>query len=363
MTVQKRIQKKYLSFTLGTTSAIVVAFAVVSACTGVQATAKPNVVHKDPFKAGVVAKLGGEEITEDMLIGDDKMDFFELKKREYELKMNQLNKLMVDKLIGAEAKKAGMSIDDFVNKKIIKQEIKISDKDYKKFVADKHIPESQLNPQIKERIISYMQGTKKQEMIQEYIGKLTKSEPVEVYFTRPKLMVNVEQGAGPWMGGEKAPVTVVEFSDFQCPFCSRAAETVSDLKKKYGDKVKVVFRHFPLPMHKEARGASEASMCVNEQGTAKFWKYHDILFKNQDKLDNANLEKFAKDAGADTKKFKECFDSKKYAAVVQKDMEYGEKVGVKSTPTFFINGELVSGALPLEAFSESIDEQLAALKK
>jgi protein-disulfide isomerase len=362
MTVQNSIQKK-LSLKLGTTTAIVGTFFMASACTGVQATPKPNVVHKDSGKPGVVAKVGGEEITEDMLIGEDKMDFFELKKREYELKMNQLNKLMVDKLIGSEAKKAGMSIDDFVNKKIIKSEVKISDKDYKKFVADKKIPESQLNPQIKERIISYMQGAKKQEMIQEYIGKLTKSEPVEVYFHRPKLMVNVDQGAGPWAGGEKAPVTVVEFSDFQCPFCSRAADTVGDLKKKYGDKVKVVFRHFPLPMHKDARGAAEASMCVNEQGSAKFWKYHDLLFKNQDKLDNASLEKFAKDAGADTKKFKECFDSKKFAAAVQKDMEYGEKVGVKSTPTFFINGELISGALPLEAFSESIDEQLSAMRK
>lgn len=360
--MQKKNQRRYISFTLGTTSVIVLAFAVISACTGEQARAKPNIVHKDAPRPGVVARIGGEDITEDMLMGDDKMDFFELRKREYELRMNQINKIMVDKLIGAEAKKAGMSIDDFVNKKIVQGDVKISDKDYKKFVADKHIPESQLNPQIKERIISYMQGTKKQELIQAYIGKLTKNSPVEVYFNRPKLMVNVEAGNGPSTGSEKAPVTVVEFSDFQCPFCARAAETVSELKKKYGDKVRIAFRHFPLPMHKDARGAAEASLCVNDQGGGKFWKYHDILFKNQDKLDAANLAKFAKEAGADEKKFKECVDGKKFAAAVQKDMEYGEKVGVKSTPTFFINGQLLSGALPIESFSETVDEELAAKK-
>ncbi len=362
MTVQNRKQKSYLSYTLGTASVAAVAFAVISACTGEQAKAKPNIVHKDAPKAGLVAKIGGEEITEDQLMGDDKLDFFDLKKREYELKMNQLNKLMVEKLIGAEAKKENMSLDDFVSKKVVKGEIKISDKDYKKFVADKHIPESQLNPQIKERIIAYMQGMKKQDMVQEYIGKLTKSTPVEVYFTRPKMQVNVEAGNGPFAGGEKAKVTVVEFSDFQCPFCARAAETVGELKKKYGDKVKIVFRQFPLPMHKDAKGAAEASMCVNEQGTSKFWKFHDLAFKNQDKLDGENLTKLAKEAGADEKKFKECVDGKKFAGAVQGDLTYGEKIGVKSTPTFFVNGQLISGALPVEAFSEIIDEELAADK-
>ena len=101
-------------------------------------------------------------------------------------------------------------------------------------------------------------------------------------------------------------------------------------------------------------------MCVNEQSSEKFWKFHDVVFKNQTALSNADLEKYAKEAGADIKKFKECFDSKKYADMVQKDLEYGDKLGVRSTPTFFINGQLVSGALPVEAFSEIIDEELSS---
>lgn len=360
--MQTGTQKKYVSLTLATSLAAALAFGIISACTSEQAKAKPNIVQKEPPKPGIAAKINGEEITDDALIGDEKLDYFDLQKKEYELKMNQLNKLMVDKLIGAEAKKAGMSLDDFINKKVVGGEVKISDKEYKKFVADRHIPESQLNPQIKERIMSYLQGMKKQDMVQDYIAKLTKSNPVEVYFAKPKIQMTVEPGNGPWFGGENAKVTIVEFSDFQCPFCSRAAETVDQVKKKYGNKVKLYFRHFPLPMHKDARPAAEASLCVNEQGSPKFWKFHDLAFKNQDKLDTANLAKYAKEAGADEKKFKECFDAHKFASAVQQDMEYGEKIGVKSTPTFFVNGQLISGAVPIESFSEVIDDELAAKK-
>ena len=276
--------------------------------------------------------------------------------------MDRLNKLLVEKLVGAEAKKAGMSLDDFVAKKITGGEIKITDKDYKKFVADKHIPEAQINPQIKERIMSYLQTLKKQDLVSEHVTKLTKGNPVEVYFNKPRMQVDVQVGEAPIFGNKDATVTVVEFSDFQCPFCSRAADTVTQLKKKYGSKIKLAFRHFPLPMHHDARPAAEASMCVNDQGTDKFWKFHDLAFKNQDKLDKTNLEKYAKDSGVDVAKFTQCLTSKKFSDFVQKDMSYGEKIGVKSTPTFFVNGQLVSGAVPIETFSEIIDEELTDKK-
>jgi protein-disulfide isomerase len=354
-------RKKYLSLNLVLSSASALTFVVLTACTG-QAKAKPNLVHKDAPKPGVVAKIGDEEISEDMLIGNDKMDFFDLKKREYELRMERLNKLMVDKLIGAEAKKAGMSLDDYLNKKVVGGEIKITDAEYKKFVEEKHIPESQINPQIKERINSYLQAMKKQDKITNYIAGLTKKNPVEVYFNKPKMQVDVAVGNSPAFGKQGAPVTIIEFSDFQCPFCTRAAETVTQLKKKYGNKIQLAFKQFPLPMHQDARQAAEASLCVNEQSTDKFWKFHDIMFKNQSKLDKASLEKYAKDVGADVAKFNQCVTSKKFSDAVQKDLDYGEKIGVKSTPTFFVNGQIVNGAVPIETFSEIIEEEMSAKK-
>jgi len=271
--------------------------------------------------------------------------------------MSRLEKLLVEKLIGGEAKKANMTLDDYISKKVAGN-IKISDKDYKNFVAEKHIPEAQITPQIKEKIMTYLQSIKRQELITAYIAKVTKSAPVEVYFSKPRMNLQVEVGAAPVWGKEDASVTIVEFSDFQCPFCSKAADTVNQIKKKYGGKVKIAFKHFPLPMHPEARPASEASMCVHEQKADKFWAFHDMVFKNQSKLDAASLEGYAKSVGVDVAKFSECVKSKKYADLVQKDLEYGEKLGVKSTPTFFVNGEILSGALPVEAFSEAIDEAL-----
>jgi protein-disulfide isomerase len=347
-------------FALGSAVVASLMFAFV-ACSD-SAKAKPNLVTKDPPKPGVLAKIGGEEITEEALIGEDKLDFHDLKKREYELKMDRLNRLIVDKMVGAEAKKANMPLQEYIDKKVAGGDVKISDKDFKAFVAEKHIPESQINPQIKERIISYLQQQKKQEMVDKYVAKLTKSNPVEVYFTKPKMQIAVDAGKAPAIGKEGAPVTIVEFSDFQCPFCARGADVVHEIKKKYGNKVRIAFKQFPLPMHKDARPAAEASMCMNEQSTDKFWKFHDAAFKAQDKLDSEGLEKLAKDSGGNVEKYRECMNSKKFAQYVQEDLSYGEKIGVKSTPTFFVNGQLISGALPIENFSEIIDEELEAAK-
>lgn len=336
------------------------AIALVVACSN-NAKAKINFVFKDAPSAGIAAKINGEDITEEQLIGDAQLEMLQLKKQEYDLKMNQLNKLLQERLIGAEAKKAGVATtEEFIKKNVLKGDIKISDAEYKKFVKEKNIPESNINEQVKERIYAYMKDQKRDETVQNYVAKLSKNSPVEVYFKKPKSNIKIETGDSPTAGGDNAKVTMVVFSDFQCPYCAKGGVVMNDVKKKYGSKIKVVFKHFPLPMHPEAPAASEASMCVYEQSKDKFWKFHDIAFKNQQNLKPEDLIKHAKAAGADEKKFKECFDSKKYTDFVKKDMAYGEKLGVRSTPTFFINGQLLSGAVPIEQFSEIIDEELDA---
>ena len=340
-------------------SSVFLTAAVIVACTSESAKAKINFLIKDATTPGVVAKINGENITEDQLIGDAQLELMQIKKQEYDLKMGQLNKLVQERFIGAEAKKEGLaSAEEFIAKKIVKGDIKITDAEYKKFVKDKNIPESNINDQVKERINAYMKEQKKDELVQAYLAKLTKNSPVEVYFKKPKSNIQVDFGEAPFEGGDKAKVTIVEFSDFQCPFCSKGAKVVGEIHKKYGNKVKIAFKQFPLPMHHDAMGAAEASMCVYDQNKEKFWKFHDTAFANQDKLDPESLAKHAKASGVDEKKFKECVDSHKYADFVKKDQSYGEKLGVRSTPTFFINGQLLSGALPLEQFSEVIDEEL-----
>jgi protein-disulfide isomerase len=158
-------------------------------------------------------------------------------------------------------------------------------------------------------------------------------------------------------GPANAKVQVVEFSDFQCPFCSQAASVVHQIREKYGDKVRFTFRQFPLPMHPNAREAAEAALAAGTQG--KFWEYHDRLFKDQSHLDRPALEEHAKQTGLNVVAFKKSLDEHKFAPVVDADLKLGEKVQVNGTPSMFVNGTRVANPTNFEVVAGLIE---AALK-
>jgi protein-disulfide isomerase len=172
----------------------------------------------------------------------------------------------------------------------------------------------------------------------------------------PDVAATIAKGKAPSFGPADAKVTVVEFSDFQCPYCSRAADVVDQVKEKYGDRIHFVFRQFPLPMHQNARGAAEAALAANAQG--KFWQFHDKLFKNQGQLTRDGLEGFAKEAGLNVPEFKKALDGKTYAADVDSDVKMGESVAVQGTPTMFINGARVQNPTSFETVSAQIESAL-----
>jgi protein-disulfide isomerase len=164
----------------------------------------------------------------------------------------------------------------------------------------------------------------------------------------------------PVWGKADAPVTIVEVSDFECPFCSRVVPTLARVKKDYGeDKVRIVWKNNPLPFHKSARPAAEAGATVQALG-GDFWKFNDLAFANQKDLTPENFQKWAVASGVDAQAFKAAFDAKKYAPKVDKDMALAKQIGANGTPHFRINGKTLSGAQPYEKFKEVIDEQLAA---
>ncbi len=180
------------------------------------------------------------------------------------------------------------------------------------------------------------------------------------------VFADVENGTLPLLGEENAKVTIVEFSDFQCPFCKRFTdEAFAQIKKEYIDtgKVKFAFRHYPLPIHPNAPKASEASECANEQDA--FWQYHDKLFETQDAWSNLTSTEaqttfvtYAGELGIETGQFQSCLSSGKYADKVQEDTDAAVAAGVTATPTAYINGQQVVGALPFASFKTIIDEQL-----
>src|SRR5258708_16568145 len=175
----------------------------------------------------------------------------------------------------------------------------------------------------------------------------------------PNIRYTIDVTGSPAFGLANAPITVVEFSDFQCPFCGQFfAQTEAQLLKKYEGKIRLVYRDFPLEsIHPYAMGAAQAAQCANEQN--HFWEYHDLLFQNQQQLTNADFLTSAKQLKLDMTTFQTCVDGKKYAHKIQNDLQAGENLNVSGTPTFFINGRKLVGAQPLAMFITYIDAELA----
>jgi protein-disulfide isomerase len=173
----------------------------------------------------------------------------------------------------------------------------------------------------------------------------------------PNKVYTVKVGPNDQFKGPKnAPITIVEFSDFQCPFCNRVNPTLAALQKKYGDKIRIVFKHNPLSFHKDAPLASQAALAAGEQG--KFWEMHDLLFKNMRALKRDNLDSYAQELGLNMDKFKAALDSGKFKAQVDADIAQARSLGATGTPTFFINGKKLRGAQPQASFERVIDELL-----
>jgi protein-disulfide isomerase len=199
--------------------------------------------------------------------------------------------------------------------------------------------------------------------IKKEIGALPAGGAVPTAPTAPEVPsgpVDVSEADNPSIGDANAPVTIIEFSDFECPFCGRyVTQTYPQIKKDYVDtgKVRIVFRDYPLPFHSNAQKAHEAAECADDQG--KFWDMHSKLFSNQQALSVADLKKYAGELALDQTEFDECLDSGKHAAEVQQDLADGSAAGVSGTPSFFVNGLLLVGAQPYSEFKKLIDAELA----
>jgi protein-disulfide isomerase len=255
--------------------------------------------------------------------------------------------------------KKDMTNDQFLEKYIAK-DVKVSDSAVEKFIKERQIPKEQINPEVKTRIVEYLTVEQKKLAVDKWISDKSKASVVEIYLNKPTLPVfEVSLGNAPSKGSSSAKVTIIEYSDFQCPFCSKGANVITAIEKKYGNKVNIGFKHFPLPFHAQARIAAEASMCAKEQDIKLFWKMHDAMFADQTKLDKANLIATAKKMGVKEAPFTACLESGKFKSAIDADMAEGTSIGIKSTPTFFVNGKMINGAQPLENFSEVIDEELA----
>jgi protein-disulfide isomerase len=174
----------------------------------------------------------------------------------------------------------------------------------------------------------------------------------------PERRYEIALGAAPVIGPEKAKITIVAFSDFQCPFCGRVTPTLEQVRKEYGEQVRIAFKHLPLDFHDKAPAAHAAAIAAGKQG--KFWEMHDKIFANQQEMSPQKYEQYAGEMGLDVDRFRKDVASEEVQKAIAADKQEAAQLGVTGTPSFFINGRFLSGAQPFTAFKAAIDRELNA---
>jgi protein-disulfide isomerase len=304
-----------------------------------------------------VATVDGQPIYEQDLMSVAGPSLLELRNQEYKVKREALDKLILKKLVEAEAKKKGVTAEEFLQQEVDSKVAAPSDEEAKGYyLAGKNqttLPFDQIKSQIKQ----LLKNSETQQAREKYADSLRTKTEVAVLLRPPTLDVAYDPVRV--KGDPKAPVTIVEFADFQCPFCKKTEATLKEVLAKYNGRVKLAYRDFPLrEIHPHAEKAAEGARCAGEQG--KFWEYHDTLLEDQSKLDEAGLVQRAARLKLDEKAFQACLASGKFKDKVEADLQEGTKAGVVGTPGFFIDGVFLNGAQPEAEFEKIIDTELAA---
>ncbi|RMD96301.1 MAG: hypothetical protein D6812_17320 [Deltaproteobacteria bacterium] len=313
---------------------------------------------EDPAKGHLVGEVGDLKIYDEQLEETLKGQLYELQKKIYTYKKQLLDRYIEGQLIAAEARKEGVSPAELFAREVLAKVKDPTEEEARDFWEKNKGRSKRKFEEMRARVIDYMKRQRIEEARQAWLDTLRQRYPTKVLLPEPqepRFQINVGDRA--LRGNPNASVTIVEFSDFQCPYCQRASGTIEQVMEKYGDRVKLAFVDYPLPFHDRALPAAIAARCAGEQN--KFWEYHDLLFKKK-KFNDKDFEKYAEEIGLDLEAFKACFDSQKYAAQIEQDKALGNQVGVTGTPAFFINGRKLSGAQPFSAFEKIIEEELSA---
>jgi len=312
----------------------------------------------------VVATVRGQPVLAKEIL--DKIRIQELKAQaDYLGKVQQiregvLKNMVIERILEEEAKKAGLAtVDEYVKLQAEKTRKPMDDARLRALYAELVGPGG--NPpfdDVKMQLAQMASQRDAQEAVGALMERIIAENKIVWQLPTAKLpRLEVSADDDPILGAPDAKVTIVEFSDFECPYCSKAAEAVHEVEKKYKGKVRVVFRDFPLSFHKTAKAAAVASNCAKEQN--KFWEFHDQLFKNQKGLEESGFKTYARVVGMDGDKLDKCLASNNYAAEVEKDIADGEKLGVEGTPSFFVNGRPLSAGGSVEELSKAVEAALA----
>jgi protein-disulfide isomerase len=289
------------------------------------------------------------------------MQFARLRQDVFESSRQAIDALVGEYLVAEEAAAQRISVEAFVKLHLDHTlTTPVRDEEVREIYERSHSMMGSVTfDQATSAIRSYLEETRRHEARQAFIDTLVANAAADVviHLQPPRYEVPL-RGDEESFGQESAALTVVEYSDFQCPFCKRAAPDLRKLVDSYPDDVRLVWRHFPLPGHPDAQVAAEAAACAGEQQS--FWEYHDKLFANQESLGSSELRQYAEQIGLDVSRFDECTNSHRSQPMVAEDISGGAALGVSATPAVFVNGRLLLGAVGYDAYKRVIEEELAA---
>lgn len=300
--------------------------------------------------------IKAQEIDRDNALG---IEISKLQEQIYQLRLQKLEALIGDRLLAKEAAKRGISVEALLAAEVTSKAGQVTDQEVDAFYQANKARLGGEEAFLRQQIRTYLQNQKLAAQRQSFLQSLRSQAKIVVHLKRPPVFrAEVPVDGAPVRGPAMAPVTIVEVSDFHCPFCKQVQSTLKQVLERYGDKVKLVYRDFPIDsLHPGARTAAEAARCANDQG--KFWAYHDKLYAGPPDASPEKLKALGAEVGLDLAAFEQCLSSGKHKARVQKDVEEANRLGVNGTPAFFINGRMLPGAQPLENFVSVIEEELA----
>ena len=311
----------------------------------------------------VVARVGDIEVTfgelEAAWRDNDAASRLRMLQELYETRRRALDILLGDKLIEREASSRGVTRDELLITELPSRTLDVTEEEVQ-LLWDRNkdrFPDQTIED-LRPEIVAAIEQQRPIQALHAYTNELRDAAGDVVVLLEPHREAIATLSEDPARGPADAPVEIVEFSDFDCPYCQRATETIEQLLEEFAGQIRFVYKDYPLPTHPDAFKAAEAGNCAHEQD--RFWELHDTMFANQGALSVEELHAYAENLGLDTDAFAECLDSGRHTATVERDMAIGDGYGVSSTPTLFLNGRAVLGAAPYDTFAEIVREEIAA---
>jgi protein-disulfide isomerase len=337
--------------------------ALLAGCSKPSGTAETASLVPSQDPNTVVARVDGTPVTEGEVLAEAKAPLAATERQflqeVHTQKARALDRLVEKRLLEARAKKEGITVEALLDREVGRKVSEPAEATVQAVYDQTKATGRPLPPfsEVKAEIAAFVKDQSAQEIHQGFVARLRAESKIESLLP-PLLLPRVAFKAdGPSRGDAKAPVTIVEFSDYECEFCGRAEEVVLRVIAEYKGKVRLVHQAFPLAGHPRAPKAAEAALCAGEQG--RYWEMHDLLFAGQGALGMDDLKGRARTLQLDVPRFDACLDSGRMVPVVEASRRLGEGIGVNATPAFFVNGRPLSGMQPFERFKELVDHELA----